>query len=109
MTRNGLARLVAALGGVVLLAGWWLANNGQGTRLDAFLLGLATIGHFIAVIAWWVFARAPRWVVAGYGLVLAASGFGFMVSAGSVGGAMLTFYAMGAAGILTIIAAAIHR
>jgi hypothetical protein len=109
LTRNGLARLLAALGVVVLLVGWWLANNGQGSRLDAFLLGMATIGHVIAVIAWWVAPRAPKWLVAGYGLVLAATGFGFLISSGTVGGAVMTFYAMGLTGILVIIAAALHR
>lgn len=109
MTRNGLALLLAALGIVVLLVGWWLANTGSGSRLDAFLLGMATIGHVIAVIAWWIAPRAPKWLVAGYGLVLASTGLGFLISAGTVGGAALTFYAMGLTGILAIIAAAVHR
>ena len=81
MTRNGLALLIAALGIVVLLVGWWLANTGYGSRLDAFVLGMATIGHVIAVIAWWIAPRAPKWLVAGYGLVLASTGLGFLISA----------------------------
>jgi hypothetical protein len=110
LTRNGLALLVAVLAGGVLLGAFWLASTGQGSRLDVFLLALATIGHVIAVIAWWLAAPwTPRWIVAGYGLILAATGFGFLVSAGTVGGAVLTFYAMGAAGLLVIVAAALRR
>lgn len=110
MTRNGLALLVAALAGVALLLAFWLSVAGQGSRLDVLLLAAASIGHTVAVLAWWVAAPwTPRWLVAGYGLVLAASGFGFLISAPADVGATMTFYGMGSAGILTIIAAAIHR
>jgi hypothetical protein len=109
LTRNGLAWLVALLGGVALLAFLLLAIDGRGTRLDTFLLVVATIVHFIALVAWWFARWTPTWIVAGYGLVLASSGLGFLISSGSVGGAMLAFYGMGSAGLLTIIAAALDR
>lgn len=110
MTRNGLALLLAALGGVVLLAAFWLSAAGYGSRLDVFLLAVASIGHIVAVFAWWVAAPwTPRYVVAGYGLVLAASGLGFLIAAPADAPATMTFYGMGGAGLLAIVAAVIRR
>jgi hypothetical protein len=110
LTRNGLALLVAVLAGGVLFGVFWLAADGRGSRLDVFLLALATIGHVVAVLAWWVAAPwTPRWMVAGYGLVLASTGLGFLIAAPADAPATLTFYGMGGAGLLTIVAAALRR
>jgi hypothetical protein len=109
LTRNGLARLVAALGGVALAVFLWLSIDGQGSRLDIFLLAVATVVHWILVVAWWFARFTPRWMIAGYGLILASSGFGFLVAAPAESPATMAFYGMGVAGVLTLAAAIIDR
>ncbi|HVM31124.1 MAG TPA: hypothetical protein VM305_10210 [Candidatus Limnocylindrales bacterium] len=109
MTRNGLARLVAALGGVALLVFLWLSLQGQGSSVDVFLLSIATVVHFIVVVAWWLAPFTPRWVVAGYGLILASSGLGFLVVAPPEAPAVMAFYGMLAGGALSVVAAIIDR
>jgi hypothetical protein len=109
LTRSTLARLVAVLAGVALIVFLWLSIDGQGSGLDVVLLALATIGHFILVIAWWLAPFTPRWVVAGYGLILASTGLGFVIGAPAEAPAVMTFYGMGVAGILSIVASVIDR
>ena len=109
MTRSGLARLVALLGGVALVVFLWLSLQGQGSSLDVFLLALATVAHFILVVAWWLAPWTPRWVIAGYGLILASSGLGLVVVAPPEAPAVMTLYGMLIAGALSVVAAIIDR
>jgi hypothetical protein len=109
LTRDSLALIVAAVGGVALIAALQLSIAGHGSRLDVFLLAAASISHVIALLAWWIARWTPRYVVAGYGLILASSGLGFLISAPPEAPATMAFYGMGLAGVLTVVAAIIDR
>jgi hypothetical protein len=109
LTRRSVALVVAALGGAALVVAFQLAVAGYGSRVDVLLLAAAAIAHIVLVIAWWLAPWTPRWVIAGYGLVLASSGLGFLVVAPPEAPAVMSFYGMLAAGALAIIAAIIDR
>jgi hypothetical protein len=109
LTRSGLALVLAALGGVTMIVFLQLALFGHGSRLDILLLTMASIAHIAGVLLWGAVPWAPRWIVTGYGLVLAASGFGLWLAAPAEAPAVLTMYGMVAGGAMTILAGVIHR
>ena len=101
----GLLPLLGALGTIV------------STRrlVDVIALWLAGALQLGLVLTWTFIPRLPKWIVAGWGLILVAAGIGFTiaapVAAEPVGGSTFTWALAGLAvvGILTMLAAVIHR
>lgn len=118
--RFALFLVAAPIGFLVLLGG--LASTGAAQRpLDAITLWLASFLHFGFVVTWVLIARLPKWIAAGWGLILVALGIGVTIAGpvmqsrvppepGAPPAVAVTWGLIGLAivGILTILAAIIH-
>ena len=83
-------------------------------QVDVVALWLAGALQLGLVLTWVFIPRLPKWVVAGWGLILIAAGIGFTIAAPMAvepaGGSTFTWalVGLGVVGILTIIAAIVH-
>ena len=84
-------------------------------QVDVVALWLAGALQLGLVLTWVFIPRLPRWIVGGWGLILVAAGIGFTiaapVAAEPAAGSTFTWAFLGlvVVGILTIIAAVIHK
>ncbi len=76
--RFALALVAICVGVLALLGG--VASGGAPTRpLDAVALWLASILQLGLVLTWVLIPRLPKWIVAGWGLILFAAGIGVTI------------------------------
>lgn len=76
--RFALALVSVSVGVLALLGG--VATGGAPTRpLDAVALWLASILQLGLVLTWVFIPRLPKWIVAGWGLILVAAGIGVTI------------------------------
>jgi hypothetical protein len=92
-----------------------LATIGDSRRqVDVVALWLAGALQLGLVLTWVFIPRLPKWVIAGWGLILIAAGVGFTIAAPiavePAGGSTFTWalVGLGVVGILTIIAAIVQ-
>ncbi len=80
--------------------------------VDVVVLWLAGFLQLGLLLAWVFIPRLPRWITAGWGLILMATGLGVIITAPVPAGAELTFpwalVGLLVFGLLTIIAAFVH-
>ena len=113
MIRDRLALVIAALtvGKLTTLAA--LANLETVPRsTDILVLWLAGLLQLGLVLTWVFIPKLPRWIVAGWGLILIAASIGVVITAPVPAGASTfswAFVGLLVAGILTIIASVVHR
>ncbi|MGI8929434.1 MAG: hypothetical protein ACR2H0_08245 [Candidatus Limnocylindrales bacterium] len=107
--------LVSVTVGVLPLLGA-LATIGSTRRLvDVIALWLAGALQLGLVLTWAFMPRLPKWIVAGWGLILVAAGIGFTIAAPiatePADGSTFPwgFFGLVVVGILTMLAAVIHR
>lgn len=112
--RFALALVSVTVGLLPLLAA--LAVIGSTRRaVDVIALWLAGALQLGLVLTWAFIPRLPKWIVAGWGLILVAAGIGFTiaapVAAEPAGGSTFTWALVGmvVVGILTMLASVIHR
>lgn len=113
MLRHRFALALAGIATAVLAVAFGLAIAGITQRADIVLLGGAVLAQIALLVGWAVLPRLPRWLVAGYGLVLIATGFGFAIAGpvpdpGAVAQWPWALITMFVAGLIMIIAAVIH-
>jgi len=89
-----------------------LANLEEGPRdIDIVVLWLAGALTLVLLLAWVFIPRLPRWIVAGWGLILIATGIGVIIAAPVPAGASTIPWALIGllvGGIVTIILSAVH-
>ena len=113
MIRDRLALVIAALtvGKLTTLAA--LANLEAVPRsTDILVLWLAGLLQLGLVLTWVFIPKLPRWIVAGWGLILIAASIGVVITAPVPAGASTfswAFVGLLVAGILTIIASVVHH
>ena len=79
--------------------------------IDIVVLWLAGALQLVVLVVWALIPRLPRWVIAGWGLILAATGIGLIIAAPVPAGATAMPWALVGllvAGIATILLSAIH-
>jgi hypothetical protein len=79
--------------------------------IDVVVLWLAGLLSLGLLLTWILIPRLPRWIVAGFGLILIATGLGVIVTAPVPAGAGTVPWALiglVVAGLAIIIAAAVH-
>jgi hypothetical protein len=107
--------LVSVTVGVLPLLGALAVIGSTRREVDVVALWLAGALQLGLVLTWAFIPRLPKWIVAGWGLILIASGIGFTiaapVAAEPAGGSTFTWAFVGlvVVGILTMLAAVIHR
>lgn len=84
-----------------------------GRKVDVPVLWLAGFLQLGLVLTWALLPRLPRWIVAGWGLILIAAGFGFTIAApvsGEPGAGTFPwgFAGLVLVGIVTALASIIH-
>ncbi len=108
--RFALAILGVTVGFFTTLAA--LANLDDVPRsIDIVVLWLAGLLQLVLLLAWIFIPRLPRWIVAGWGLILIATGIGVIITAPVPAGAAATPWALiglVVGGIVTIIVSVIH-
>jgi len=108
--RFALAVMGVTVGFLTTLAG--VANLDAVPRsVDIVALWLAGGLQLVLVIAWALIPRLPRWIVAGWGLILVATGIGVIITAPIPAGATAVPWALCGlllAGIVTMVLSAIH-
>ena len=80
-------------------------------NIDIVALWLAGLLTLVLLIAWVFIPMLPRWIVAGWGLILVAAGIGVIITVPVPEGASLVPWGvigLGAGGIVTIILSAVH-
>ena len=83
--------------------------------VDVIALWLAGALQLGLVLTWAFIPRLPRWIVAGWGLILVAAGIGFTIAAPIAAVPVdestfpWAFVGLVVVGILTMLAAVIHR
>jgi hypothetical protein len=113
LIRDRIALALAALGtgGLTTLAA--LAMRDATPRsTDVVVLWLAGLLHLGLVGTWAFIPRLPKWLVAGWGLILFALGFGVIIAAPVPAGASPFPWALVGLvviGLVTIVAAIVHR
>jgi hypothetical protein len=86
------------------------------TRRPSDVVALWVAGALqLGLVVTWVFIpKLPKWIVGGWGLILAAAGIGFTIAApiaaDPAGGSIFpwAFFGLVVVGILTIVAAVVH-
>ena len=112
MIRDRFALAVAGVtvGGLTTLAA--LANLEAVPRsIDIVVLWLAGALHLGMLLTWVFIPRLPRWIVGGWGLILAATGLGLVITAPTPAGSSgLPWGLVGLllAGIVTIVISVVH-
>jgi len=108
--RFALAVMGVSVGLLTTLAA--LANLDTVPRsIDIVALWLAGALQLVLVIVWALLPRLPRWIVAGWGLILIATGVGVIITAPVPAGATAVPWALIGllvAGTVTIVVSAIH-
>jgi hypothetical protein len=108
--RFALALMGVTVGLLTTLAA--LANLDDVPRsIDIVVLWLAGALQLVVLVAWALIPRLPRWIIAGWGLILAATGIGLIIAAPVPAGATAVPWALVGllvAGIATIVLSAIH-
>ena len=108
--RFALAVSGVSVGGLTTLAA--LANIELTPRtIDIVVLWLAGALQLGLVLTWIFVPRLPKWIVAGWGLILVALGVGVIISAPVPAGASGTPWALiglVVVGVLTMIMAVVH-
>ena len=108
--RFALAVIGATVGGLTTLAA--LANLESVPRtIDITFLWLAGALQLGLLLTWVFIPRLPRWIVAGWGLILAATGLGLLITAPApAGGSGIPWALIGLllAGIVTIVMSVVH-
>ena len=109
--RVALALVAVCAGALTTLAA--LAMQDPTPRsVDIVVLWLAGLLHLGLVGTWALIPRLPKWIVAGWGLILFALGFGVIIAAPVPAGASAFPWALlglVVVGIVTILAAIVHR
>lgn len=89
-----------------------LANIGSEPRyVDVVVLWLAGAGHLGLLLTWIFIPRLPRWIVAGWGLILIALGIGVVITVPVPEGASGVPWALVGllvVGIVTMIMSVVH-
>lgn len=89
-----------------------LAMNDESPRnIDVVVLWLAGALHLGLLLTWVFIPRLPKWIVAGWGLILIALGIGVIITAPVAAGASTTPWALlglVVIGIVTIVIAVVH-
>jgi hypothetical protein len=112
MIRDRLALAITALtvGALTTLAA--LANLEPVPRsVDIIALWLFGGLQLGLVLTWALIPKLPRWIVAGWGLILIASGIGLVITAPVPSGASTFSWALAGlviVGIVTIVASVVH-
>ena len=104
--------LVAVCTGVLTTLAALAMQDATPRSVDVVVLWLAGFLHIGLVGTWALIPRLPKWIVAGWGLILFALGFGVIIAAPVPAGASEFPWALiglVVVGILTIVAAIIHR
>jgi len=109
--RFALALVSLTVGGLFALGAF--ANYAESSRsFDVVVLWLAGLLQLGMVVTWVFIPRLPKWIVAGWGLILAAAGLGVTIAGPAVpAGETVTPWALVGllvVGVLTIIAAVVH-
>lgn len=107
--------LVSVTVAVMPLLGALAVIGSTRRAVDVVALWLAGALQLGLVLTWAFIPRLPKWIVAGWGLILIATGIGLTIAAptasGPPGGSTFTWALVGlvVVGILTMLAAVIHR
>ena len=108
--RFALAVTGVTVGGLTTLAA--LANlEGAPRTIDIVFLWLAGAMQLGMLLTWVFIPRLPRWIVGGWGLILAATGLGLVITAPAPAGSSgLPWGLVGLllAGIVTIVMSVVH-
>ena len=108
--RFALAAMGVTVGFFTTLAA--VANLDEVPRnIDIVVLWLAGLLQLVLLLIWVFVPRLPRWIIAGWGLILAATGIGVIISAPVPDGATAVPWGLVGllvGGIVTMIVAAIH-
>jgi hypothetical protein len=112
MIRDRFALGITGVTAGVLMALAALANLEATPRnIDIVVLWLAGALQLGLLLTWIFIPRLPKWIVAGWGLILAAIGIGVIITVPVPAGAGTTPWAvigLLVVGIVTIIMAAVH-
>lgn len=112
MIRDRFALAVTGLTVGVLTTLAALANIGSDPRyVDIVVLWLAGAGQLGLILTWVFLPRLPRWIVAGWGLILVALGIGVVITAPVPEGATGVPWALVGlliVGIVTMIMSVVH-
>jgi hypothetical protein len=112
MIRDRFALAVTGLTVGVLTTLAALANIELEPRfIDITVLWLAGLGQAGLLLTWVFIARLPRWIVAGWGLILIALGIGLVITAPVPAGASAMPWALVGllvVGIATIVLSVVH-
>jgi hypothetical protein len=105
--------LILADHALALLAVFAALAMGESVRrsIDIVVLWLAAALQFGLVLAWVFIPRLPKWIVAGWGLILMATGLGVIITAPvPAGGGPFPWALVGLliGGVATILAAVFH-
>ena len=112
MIRDRFALAVTGLTVGVLTTLAALANIGTDPRyVDVVVLWLAGAGQLGLMLTWVFIPRLPRWIVAGWGLILFALGIGVVITVPVPDGATAVPWALVGlliVGIVTMVMSAVH-
>lgn len=106
--------LVSVTVAVLPLIGALAVLGSTRRSVDVVVLWLAGALQLGLVLTWVFIPRLPKWIVAGWGLILVATGLGLAIAAPvavePAGGSTITWGLIGllVIGILTMLAAVIH-
>jgi hypothetical protein len=109
--RFAIALVALTVGGLFALGAF--ANYAETSRpFDVVVLWLAGLLQLGLVVTWVFIPKLPKWIVAGWGLILAAAGLGVTIAGPQVpaGETVMPWAFVGllVVGVLTIIAAVVH-
>jgi len=106
--------LVSVTAAVLPLLGTLAVNLSTRRSVDVVVLWLAGALQLGLVVTWIFIPRLPKWIVAGWGLILIATGIGLAIAAPIAaepqGGSTFTWGLVGllVIGILTMLGSVIH-
>jgi hypothetical protein len=112
MIRDRFALAVTGLTVAVLTTLAALANIEPEPRfIDITVLWLAGLAQAGLLLTWVFIPRMPRWIIAGWGLILVALGVGLVISApvpAGAGGIPWALVGLLVVGIVTIVTSVVH-
>lgn len=79
--------------------------------IDIVVLWLAGAGQLGLLLTWVFIPRLPRWIVAGWGLILASLGIGVVITVptpAGAGGTPWALFGLLVVGIVTIVMSVVH-